>query len=124
MARIMNFVIPCILLMQFFVPLVISEIEVCDVEGSGAGDCVDQCCDPSVCELKYNPEQNPDKRCCSEEERSRDLIPNDCTLCITCCDETERNKIPLPKHCSKCPKCGVPTTVAPKPNLPPSTKGE
>ena len=124
MARIMTVVVPCILLMQLFIPLVISnqlEIEVCDVEGSGAGDCVDQCCDPSVCELKYNPDQNPDKKCCTEEERSLDPIPNDCTLCITCCDETERNQIPLPKHCSKCPKCGVPTTAAPEP---PSTKGE
>merc|ERR1712223_979760 len=26
------------------------------------------CCEPSKCELKYNPDQNPDKRCCTEGE--------------------------------------------------------
>ena len=95
--------------------------EVCDVEGSGIDDCADQCCDPSICEIRYNPEKNPDKRCCTVEERKQNPMPSDCTPCTVCCDEAQRNLIPLPEHCSKCPKCkpAPPTTIAP-----PTTEGK
>jgi len=96
--------------------------EVCDVKGYGIDDCVNQCCNPSICEITNNPEQNPDKRCCTKEERKQDPIPSDCTPCTVCCDEAERNLIPLPDHCSKCPKCeqpAPPTTYAPA-----TTEGE
>ena len=124
MARMIILNIACIILMQLSIIRFVATNqleEVCDVEGSGIDDCSDQCCDPSICEIRYNPEKNPDKRCCTEEERKQDPIPSDCTPCTVCCDEAERNLIPLPEHCSKCPKCqpAPPTTGAP-----PTTEGE
>ena len=90
--------------------------EVCDVEGSGIDDCIDQCCQQSVCDHAYNPDGNPDKRCCTREERKHDPIPADCTLCTECCDDDERNQVPLPPYCSNCPRCTHPATgVTPVP---------
>ena len=80
--------------------------EVCDFEGSGADDCPDNhCCKQTECDLLFNPNKNPDKRCCSKSERQQDPVPNDCTMCTECCDESERKQIPLRDHCSKCPRC-------------------
>jgi len=80
--------------------------ELCDFEGSGADDCPDtHCCKQTECDLLFNPNKNPDKRCCSKSERQQDPVPNDCTMCTECCDESERKQIPLPDHCSKCPRC-------------------
>ena len=80
---------------------------VCDVEGSGADDCPTyaHCCKQSKCDAIFNPNNNPDKRCCSKDERKKEPIPNDCMLCIECCDETERSENDLPSHCSKCRSC-------------------
>ena len=116
--------IACFILMQLSIIRFVATNqleEVCDVEGSGIDDCTDQCCDPSICEIRYNPEKNPDKRCCTKEERKQDPIPSDCTPCTVCCDEAERNLIPLPGHCSKCPKC---PPAPPTPVAPPTTEGK
>ena len=81
--------------------------EICDYEGSTAIDCpVDtHCCKKSECDIIYNPEQNPEKRCCNESEWKQEITPNDCTMCTECCDESERTHIPRIDRCSKCPKC-------------------
>ena len=78
-----------------------------DVEGSGVDDCPveDICCDPASCKAKFNPGKNPDKRCCTREERNKTPPPNYCMLCTECCDEDERTKNPPPKYCSKCRRC-------------------
>ena len=83
-----------------------SEFEVCDVEGSGIGDCEENvnCCEQSICDIKHNPESNPDKRCCTREEM-KEIPPWLCELCIECCDEEERNQTPFPIYCSKCSRC-------------------
>ena len=94
--------------------------EVCDVEGSGIDECIGMCCEPSKCELKYNPDRNPDKRCCTEEEWKQNTLPSDCTPCKICCDESTRKQTSLPEYCSKCPRCEhYPTTAAP-----PTTEGD
>ena len=54
--------------------------EVCDVKGYGIDDCVNQCCNPSICETRNNSEKNRDKRCCTKEERMQDPIPSHCAL--------------------------------------------
>ena len=79
---------------------------VCDVEGSGIGDCEENvnCCEQSICDIKHNPESNPDKRCCTREEM-KEIPPWLCELCIECCDEEERNQTPFPIYCSKCSRC-------------------
>ena len=80
----------------------------CNIEGSGAFDCPsDQyCCKQSICNEFWNHDKNPDKRCCTEDERNKMSPPLDCVMdCYECCDESERQKIPIPKHCSYCRKC-------------------
>ena len=123
MARIMQLHFLCIIFMLYIIiPLAITNEleEVCDVEGSGIDECIDMCCEPSKCELKYNPDKNPDKRCCTEEERKLDTLPSDCTPCRICCDESTRKQTSLPEYCSKCPRCEHHPTTAP----PPTTEGE
>ena len=84
-----------------------SVTETCDVEGSGLDDCpVDTyCCIQSKCDTIFNPNDNPDKRCCTKAEREKTPKPNNCMLCTECCDETERNAVPIPDRCSKCRRC-------------------
>ena len=84
-----------------------SDFEVCDVEGSGIDDCptVNHCCKQSVCDIAYNPTNNPDKRCCTRVEREQNPERSDCIRCIECCDESERKQQPLPPHCSICGRC-------------------
>ena len=97
-----------LILVQFqLLKLVVSKQveQACDVEGSGADDCTDHCCNQSICESIYNPENNQDKRCCTKDERQQDPQPSDCTPCTVCCDEKERRKTPKPKYCSNCPRC-------------------
>ena len=79
----------------------------CDVEGSGVDDCPseDSCCAPAACNALFNPSKNPDKRCCTRDERNETPRPNYCMLCTECCDDSERRITPLPDHCSKCRRC-------------------
>ena len=85
-----------------------SDFEVCDVEGSGIDDCptVNHCCKQSVCDIAYNPTNNPDKKCCTKVQREQNPQRSDCILdCVACCDESERKQQPLPPHCSICARC-------------------
>ena len=84
-----------------------SDFEVCDVEGSGIEDCPsdNHCCKQSLCDNIFNPNQNPDKKCCTKAEWEENPKRSDCIRCTECCDETERKQIPQPDHCSHCRKC-------------------
>ena len=84
-----------------------SDSEVCDVEGSGSEDCpsADHCCMQSKCDLIYNPDNNPDKKCCTKAQRDANPLRSDCLKCTECCDDAERTQTPVPSHCSKCRRC-------------------
>ncbi len=82
-------------------------IEICDIEGSGIGDCPtnEHCCKQSACEELYTESLNSGERCCNQSEIQENPTLKECRLCTECCNEVDRNTVPLPQHCSKCRSC-------------------